>query len=393
MAPQRNSMRITREVLDHHRLRIAPPSPSPSLASPTRSPSTSARHDLSLLGFDEDPFSIGWDDPVIDGMGVEADARLFPLPQDDACNVDALLEYDWALLLTPPTDPCNVGALFANKCALAVGATAPEIALPMPAITDFDLFNLPCFPDSMYADPLAPTIDDLPLSIGRALVPETTIQLPVVDALWTLPDLEETVKAHDTVSPQVTEDAMMAMMMMSLPGSPLPSSQAPSPTISPSPSPLITPAAASPESPHPSSPTLLHLDSFVEPARGARRFAAEAAFGCRTCSGPVATLVVHGDRAAVQGSYVADVACLRCSGAPEAIPIRKRGRRPVASDSLECDCCKKRIGHGHVRPVTAGADGGAAVVRGAHLSTMYDVICTVCKPRYSLCTQCGGGGG
>ncbi|RKO93605.1 hypothetical protein BDK51DRAFT_29803, partial [Blyttiomyces helicus] len=144
------------------------------------------------------------------------------------------------------------------------------------------------------------------------------------------------------------------------------------------------------------SPTPLRLASVIEPARGARRFAADADFGCSRCGTRVGTLVVHGDRRAVEAPYIVDVVCLTCKrgsspifapAVPTPVPIRKRGRRALSSDSMECDCCKKRIAHGVMRPVEP------ELVEAPALATMYDIICTSCRPRYSLCTQCGGGGG
>ncbi|KAI8915366.1 hypothetical protein DFJ77DRAFT_365548, partial [Powellomyces hirtus] len=146
----------------------------------------------------------------------------------------------------------------------------------------------------------------------------------------------------------------------------------------------------------------------------------EEGYCCR-CGVYMGTLIFHGPPAHVTVPHVAELRCMKCefgdSVAHEtaaAAPTRRRRKRVQTygpGAELDCDVCMRRVGSGGVRApfpdedisdegrslrandrMKSGPDYPSYTQEWVELNFDVEVVCALCKAKYSLCTECGGGG-
>ncbi|KAJ3014725.1 hypothetical protein HKX48_004991 [Thoreauomyces humboldtii] len=124
---------------------------------------------------------------------------------------------------------------------------------------------------------------------------------------------------------------------------------------------------------------------------------------CRKCGKQVAVFLLHGDEVSLAVQHEIDIICLQCAADVGAIngdgedgslapanivPGSKRTGPARQSERAACDVCKRTVAVGSVR-LRADPNGRD---RDIEPDFEVEIICTACRNKYALCTECGGGG-
>ncbi|RKO82759.1 hypothetical protein BDK51DRAFT_50635 [Blyttiomyces helicus] len=151
--------------------------------------------------------------------------------------------------------------------------------------------------------------------------------------------------------------------------------------------PSTPPSDPSSSPPLQSRPNLVPSSPKPRTPRGTRTMSENAA-SCRTCAGPVGTVLFFGLPSAFEAPHIIDVSCLACASADSAGRAgksvkKKRDAEDGPSASLECECCKEVKAVGGVRA------GGPEELRNDWVPPEfgYELVCASCWDKYAFCSE------
>ncbi|TPX61427.1 hypothetical protein SpCBS45565_g07259 [Spizellomyces sp. 'palustris'] len=155
---------------------------------------------------------------------------------------------------------------------------------------------------------------------------------------------------------------------------------------------------------HPSPPTSQssRIHSASSTSQRKKKQIVEEEARCRRCGKLVAIYLLHGNDVSLNTTYRIDVLCCNCGGCDNGtgqrsssahtsalVPgSRKRTSASKEDERATCEVCKRQVAIGGVRLVgkehekDPNSDPDFGV----------EVICSNCRNKYALCTECGGGG-